>query len=223
MTDRTDTPAQPAGAPAPVSAADIRAVDFHAVIPDAANVDVFSLCPTFYQQAEAAKTSGDTRAFTVYRLLNGLCTFSLNVEDRAGPFRPLFQSADQRAMIPDDCRGDQSAELLEILDDVRHPGLRARIADTVWTNHRKYGRAAAVAIEAYAECVEGLLDGRLHHQHQPKRAVAFDTLKLLQRAVQIARATIKNGVVPAHLATLLSRILDLAEGQCELVTFRRAS
>lgn len=225
MTDATDSPGQGPSAPPPklVSAADFRAVDFDAAIPDPANVDVFSLCEVFFKQAEAAKAAGDIRASDVYRLLNGLCTFSLNVEDRSGPFRPLFQAGDQRAMTPDDCRGEQSAELLKILDDIRHAGLRARVADTVWTNHRRYGRGALVAIEAYAECVEGLLDGCLHHQREPRRAVALETLKLLQRAVQIARATTKDGVVPDQLAALLNRVLDLAERECELVTFRSAS
>jgi DNA mismatch endonuclease Vsr len=85
----------------------------------------------------------------------------LTPADRGKMWGPEAQKADRRTMVPSDIRGRQSDVLEVVLPRIRHPALRARIADVVWTNDLRKGAVAKVAIDAYCDCIEGLMDGSL--------------------------------------------------------------
>jgi hypothetical protein len=64
-------------------------------------------------------------------------------------------------MIPSDIRGEQCDVLEAVLPRIEHRALRARVADIVWTNDKRKSGVAKTAIDAYCDCVEGLMDGSL--------------------------------------------------------------
>ena len=111
--------------------------------------------------------------------------------------------------------------LREIIPTVRHPGLRARIADVVWLNNRKASDAAAAAVSALVETVDALLDGKLKDQFDDMPAASFEKLSLLQRALQIAAATSKRGQFPDHLKQTAQRFYKLAFDSQACIPFER--
>lgn len=206
-----------------VTVEDFRSVNFNLASEDASHIDVFPLSHRFGKLAANADEAGDEQARKVFRLLEGICSFHFRVEDRGEPFGPMMVMDGKRSMIPADCRGEQSRVLYEVLDDISHPGLRARVADTIWTNHPSLGHGAQVAIEAYVDCVEGVLAGTFKHRHETDADVAYETLRILKRAFQIAASANKNGEIPERAKRNLDDILAVSANALELTVFRRAS
>ena len=95
-------------------------------------------------------------------------------------------------MIPSDIRGEQSDVLEAVLPRIKHPALRARIADIVWTNDMRKGGVAKAAIDAYCDCVEGLMSGSLKAAYLTDSRDLVDTQTPAHRALQIAWATTKR-------------------------------
>lgn len=186
------TPDPPQDPPKPVTSEEFDAVDFEAAIADATKVEPHQFWNHYATLSRGADANQEHGAARVYALLSGICGIHLKTEDRAEPWGPMFVTGDQRSVIPSDLKGEQSATLLAIVDRIKNPGLRARIADIAWTNDRKAaGRAAGVAVAAYRICADGLLDGTFTPYVNENRA-SFETLKNVQRAFAIAQATTKK-------------------------------
>jgi hypothetical protein len=98
--------------------------------------------------AKAAHESNREPDLRVFRLLVSLCGLHFKVEDPASVFGPQWVISDQRSAIPDDWRGEQNRVLMALLPRLGHPGLRARVADVVWTNDLKAVKASYQAKEA---------------------------------------------------------------------------
>lgn len=200
---------------------ELEAVDLTTPIADVDQVDCHVLEQRYQQAAIAAEAVGEAVAGRVYRLLASLCSFHFKVEDRAGAFGPQLVLNDRRTAIPDDFRGAQNQALAAILPDIAHPGLRARIADTVWTNDRRQVAAANVAIDAYCEALEGLgtglYRGRLEHQAQ----ASFEEIDLVHRALQIASQINKKGQVPERVRDNITRLYETAKLAVEPIPFER--
>lgn len=105
-------------------------------------------------QASAAAASP---AKDVYLLLSALAGIHLRPSDPGNKFGPGAQRADLRTMIPSDIRGRQADVLEIVLPKIRHPAMRACVADVVWTSDRRKAAVAGIAIDAYCDCVEGLM------------------------------------------------------------------
>ena len=52
-------------------------------------------------------------------------------------------------MIPSDIRGRQADVLESVLPKIRHPAMRARVADVVWTSDRRKAAVAGIAIDSW--------------------------------------------------------------------------
>src|SRR5579872_255607 len=111
-----------------------------------------------YGQASAAAVSP---AKDVYLLLSAIAGIHLRPSDPGNKFSPGAQRADLRTMLPSDIRGSQADVLESVLPKIRHPAMRARVADVVWTSDRRKAAVAEIAINAYCDCVEGLMSGSL--------------------------------------------------------------
>jgi hypothetical protein len=195
MSDETEIPKQvplPQDPPKPVTAEELRAVNFEAAIPDPAKVEPQEFCGLYAGLAREAAKKQQLSATRVYSLLSGICGMHLKTGDRAEPWGPMFVMDNWRSLIPSDLKGEQNAALLEIVDRIKNPGLRARIADLVWTNDRKTGgRAGAVAVDAYRECAEGLMTGAFK-PYPDESHVSVQVVRCVQRALTIAQATTKK-------------------------------
>jgi hypothetical protein len=146
-------------------------------------------------------------AFSVYRLLASICGMHFRLHDKSGTFGAKLIWDGRRSAIPEDFVGEQSDVFAEILGLVEHPALRARLADVTWTNDRKKGQAARIAIEAYCECVEGLLAGIFGDRFASENAVSLEKIDLVERAVQLHERSGKSGSpLPERSIGLLAKL-----------------
>lgn len=191
MTDEPNKQDQPQP-PKPVTVEEFDAVDFEAGLPET-KVAPQEFWTPFNEKARQAHEKQEHGASRVYSLMSGICGMHLKPHDRAEPWGPMFVTTTGRSIIPSDLKGEQNAALLAIVDRIKNPGLRARIADIAWTNDRKgAGRAASVAVAAYQESAEGLMDGKFKPRFEDIGHPSFDALKDVQRAFAIAQATTKK-------------------------------
>jgi hypothetical protein len=204
-----------------VPSAAFAACDFEAPLKDEGNTDTLAFSVAYMQAASAAKAAEHYSDEQVYLLLNALCSIHLNPDDRGSIWSPGFSYDGRRSMLPSDIRGEQSDVLEGLLDAVKHPALRARLADVVWSNDRRKAHAAAVAVEAYCICAEGLLSGELSAQYETDSKATFAALKSAHRAIQIAYATNKKGHLPDRVRDVILRLYEQAIGDEAYVVFTR--
>jgi hypothetical protein len=217
QTPTTDTPPQPSL----ITLTDFDAVDFLGPIAEVNQVDCHVLEAIYLRAAKAADEAKREPDFGVYRLLTSLCGLHFKVEDQAGVFGPQWAINDKRSAIPDDWRGEQNRILAELIPRLRHPGLRARVADVVWTCNKKVGEAAHAAIDAYCEAAEGLGSGVYKDRFQSSIQASQEEIDLIQRALQIASQVTKKGKLPDRVIDNITRLYDLARGNIEPVPFSK--
>lgn len=171
---------------------------------------------------EAAATS-DSPAKEVFRLLSDLTGIHLNPDDRGGIWKPGFSSFEnRRTIIPSDIRGGQSDILEEILPRIKQPALKARVADVVWTNDMRKSGVAKTAIDAYCDCIEGLISGSLEAAYPVGGRHLVDAQLPAHRALQISSAITKRGAsLPNRVTAILTTLYDEAREANQPVIFSR--
>jgi hypothetical protein len=158
----------------------------------------------------------------VYGLLAQITGIHLTPSDRAKIWVPGLQMSSGRSMLPSDIRGEQSDVLETVLPAIRHPALRARVADVVWTNDLRKGAVAKVAIEAYCECIEGLMSGALKAAHPVGGRDLVDAQVPAHRALQIAsNVKKKKSPLPDRLVSVLKALYRQALQEAQPVIFSR--
>lgn len=213
----------PPASPKPVTVEDFDAIDSEGCLKNCENVDPHCLASQFIALAREAEKRQDQVAARVYTLLYQACSIHLRFEDRSAPWVPSFSGPGGRTAIPSDFKGEQSATFLAILERIKNPGLRARLADIVWSNDRKIHHAASIAVDAYNECAEGLLKGKYKPYLNESRA-SFETLKYLRRGFAIAQAITKKDSkghpqLPDNLTALALKLYRIAHDAHEFVVF----
>ena len=197
--------------------------DFNACVLDAPiaalnQVDMTSVSLA-YQQASATTPSPCKE---VFRLLGEIAGIHLNPAERGRIWGPGISSGNRRSMIPSDIRGEQSDVLEAALPRVEHPALRARIADIVWTNDMRKSGVAKTAIDAYCDCVEGLMDGALKAAYPVGSRDLVDAQTPAHRALQIASATTRRGApLPDRVIAVLTALYGEALKDGQPVIFSR--
>jgi len=173
--------------------------DFDACMLDAPiaalnQIDMTSVSRAYHQAS--AMTPSPCKE--VFRLLGEIAGIHLDPAERGSIWRPGSSSGNLRSMIPSDIRGEQSDVLEAVLPRIGHPALRARIADIVWTNDKRKSGVAKTAIDAYCDCIEGLMDGSLKAAHPVDGLHLIDVQKPAHRALQIASSITKRGTPLPH-------------------------
>ncbi|GAW41511.1 hypothetical protein SH203_01919 [Brevundimonas sp. SH203] len=182
------------------SAADVEAIDFEEAIKDSPLAEAGGLDSLFIAAGKTAEADGDAQAVRVFRLLGGVCSFHFKPSDPAEPFGSMFSNGQNRSPIPSDYRNDQaSAALTAALKKAKHPGLRARLADTLWLNDKKNRSAAEAAISGYIDCASGLIEGALKPRFGKEAEFPYEGIDLLRRALRIARNISGRGDLPANV------------------------
>lgn len=170
--------------------------------------------------AQKAAGQADPERGTALNILAQCAGMVLRPEDRADAWRPKAPGRGYRSALPEDVSGPQNTVLAALAPDLGHPGLRARIADVVWTNDRRQGLVAAVAIGAYVECAERLVSGAAAPRFSAAGRSSQDQPHLLERAFYISHRTRKKGrAAPERLVKALRGALDLALQEVAPVSF----
>lgn len=222
MTD-SDSPEEPIAGETPLSQVvalhDFADASVNAVLADVDIVDCDALSDIFRKTIDRDGLSDAAKR--ALELLNAICTFHLRVDDKGSPYGPMWIADGRRSAIPEDYRGAQAEILIELAPTVEHPGLRARLADTVWVNDLKNKTAADLAIDGYADVIDGVLSGRYKHRFESGAGISLRSVDVLKRAFQIASRTRKSSALPERLLSLLLSLLAAAETAQALVAFNR--
>ena len=190
-----------------VTGDEFAAVDVEAPIRDSNNVDCWSLGDLYQAAASERDKGGNATAARVFGLLSAIVQIHFKPEDRSEPYGPQFVMHGRRSMIPADLRGDQSAVIAELVPTLQNPGLRARLADIVWFNDRKFAATARRAIDAYSEAVQLVLDGKAEFFNEDRTASGHDGCNMLRRACQIAHATGRKDPEASRLNALVCAVI----------------
>src|SRR5215213_3710800 len=89
---------------------------------------VFDYSNRYYERAADAVARGDLRAEAAFRLLGDVCSFKMELDDLANPFRPWLLTETARSALPDSITQDDVEVLRELAPTVTDIVLRARIA-----------------------------------------------------------------------------------------------
>lgn len=203
-----------------VTPTDFRSVDYNSIVRDLKSVYDNQLETEFMKLARANRDNEPT--FSVFRLLASACGLHFRLHDMSGAFGAKIRFENSRSPIPEDWLGQQTDYLFEILEEVEHPALRARLADVVWINDRKKGKAAEIAVEAYCECVEGLIDETYMGRFPSDSVVSMEQIDHIERATQIhLRSNKRTAPMHQRVSELLSSLYSKALRFVEVVPLKR--
>ena len=206
-----------------VSTEDFEATDIEAPIRDSNDVDSSCLGRLYQAAAIEARNHDNQPAYRVYTLLSSVAQMHLKPEDKSEPYGPWFVAKGRRTAIPDDIRGDQSIALAEIAPTIQNPGLRARIADIVWYNQRKLADMARLAIDAYCEAVQLVIDGKAQFLNDNESSRVIGQRKMLHRACQIAHSTGWKDPQASLIRDLISTIIQDTIDRRDYIEFSHTS
>ncbi len=203
-----------------VTQAEFEAVELEAPICNSDTVDCLSLAEiyeTAYNQHEQA--SEETLA-RVFNLIFHILFMHFKPEDVAEPYGPIMHMNGRHTMIPSDLRGEQSDILATVVPNVNNPGLRARLSDIAWINNRRRSDMAHLAINAYCDAVQTLLDDKA--KFSQTSSSTCDT-EMLYRACQIAHKTGWKGSDGSRLKSLVQKVTQDTFNQEDLTRFIRVA
>ncbi|ANB34674.1 hypothetical protein M2324_003797 [Rhodovulum sulfidophilum] len=204
------------------SADDFATIDLEKALEGVDRADERALEQALGMAAKAAEDSGDRAEARGYQLLMFLCTLQLRVEDPGPPWGPRFVGREGRSYTASDFRGHQNTVLAGIVDGIRHPALRARVADVVWYNDRAQGAAAAVAIAAYSEAIERRLDGTYAPEFRDAEHI-LDLVDWLERSLQISSMSCKRREIPETVRSAFEAMYERALNSGQYVAFERVA
>ena len=164
--------------------------DVEAPIRNANSVDCRNLGSLYEAASKQHSQSGEEVAARVFRLLAQVNRMHFKPDDGTEPYGPMIVLADgRRSMIPSDLRGDQSTVFAKIAPCLQNPGLKARLSDVAWLNDRKLYAMAQLAIDAYCDAVQAVLEGRSKFFPKNPSASSSGGADMLCRACRIAKTT----------------------------------
>lgn len=176
----------------------------------------------FRKAAQTAESAGDAAAFRAYNVLAIVCSYHFN-PSRPDTFSPQIISEGKRTLIPSDYQGEQQGILVRIAEQIDHPLLRARIADSCWYVNRRLHAVATLAASSYLNAVELFFKRELLDQYESDFAVPPKVVDLIDRAFAIYAYAGKRHEIPDSAKQLLKRAYETAKDNECLVAFVRLS
>jgi len=176
----------------------------------------------FREAAHAAENAGDAAAFRAFNVLAVVCSYHFN-PSRPDTFSPQIIFKGKRTLIPRDYLGEQHEVLVQIAEQIDHPLLRARIADSCWYVNRKLHAVAALAASSYLNAVELFFKKELLDQYEPYFAVPLKVVDLIDRAFAIYASAGKRKEIPDSAKQVLKLAYITAKDNECLVAFVRLS
>ncbi len=189
-----------------VTKEDFAVTDLEAPIRGSNKVDCQSLGNLYRTAAGKHEQAGNKTAARVYYLIADVLRMHFKPKDRAEPYGPLSVSNGKRSLIPNDLRGGQSEVFAAVADNIDNRGLRTRLSDVAWHNNHKLFDMAQLAINAYCDVVQVVLDGTAEFFADERTASSHSGTEMLHRACQIAKATGCKDTEGTRLKLLVSAV-----------------
>ena len=217
-------PSKPAskGEPPVIDLVELLAAEPEAPVAGEPSVDCSVLWRHYSAARDAAEQAGNAAKASVYNLLGGVCTMSLQASEAAKPFTPLLAGANGSSPTSVTYRGRQSVALGELAAQVAHPALKARLADLAWVNTKRH-EAARLAIEGYIESVERILAGKAEMRSRRGEASDPRALDLLRRACVLQRQLGWSAGRTDDLVALAKKVRQRALKREDVFGFVRAT
>ena len=162
------------------------------------NAECPSYSDVFFERAKVAEAAGDNEVARAWALLAHLCRVTLTASEPNQPFRPVWQDASGRTLVPGDMDEDTAAAIRELAFVVSDAELRSRLLDATWDRLRDPG-AAREAVGSYLQAAEGLFD--------PEHWTAY--VARMERAARLARQLRDSDLVDGVLEAIEDRVVEL--------------
>lgn len=182
----------------------------------------YALEHAFREAAQTAENTGDAAAFRAFNVLAVVCSYHFNPSG-SDTFSPQIIIDGKRTLIPSDYLGEQQRVLVQIAEQIDHPLLRARIADSCWYVNRRLHTVAALAASSYLNAVELFFKRELLEQYESDSAVPFKVVDLIDRAFAIYALAGKRNEIPDSAKEVLKLAYETAKDNECLVAFVRLS
>lgn len=171
-----------------------------------------------FAAAAAADEIGSVDASEDLRLLGHVSSMMLRANNVHEPFAPVMEMEGRRSAIPGDFTDVELERLAAIVDEIKLPDLRARVADVLWIRKKnRPSQMARLAIKMYMESAKHLLDedlwtladDRLSRALRLARNLGVTGQDLLDEVVDHVQSCLDrpdilgNTPFPAHLLQLM--------------------
>ncbi|WP_421937305.1 DUF7380 domain-containing protein [Phenylobacterium sp.] len=197
--------------------------DIERLTSDVSTVDVWNLQGVFIREFEAAMAHGDLVRASGLRCLASAVSIVLRPSDRGNPLGARRLTDRFRTSLPEDFEVGELDLIASFVPKLSHPGLRARLADIVWTRDRARGAYANIAIEAYCECAARLINGQAHPRFDKPQKASFEALANVERAMHLAHLTAKKREQPLRTRQALTEVYHAALEEGAHAVFLQAS
>lgn len=165
-------------------------------------LEVYQLHRALFEKFREHEERGDQSCARFYRVLANAASLHLQPHNAAEPLCPMMQLRDRRTSAIEDFDADATSALREVLPQVDHADLRARICDVIWLARRDHG-AASLAVSAYIKAALLLEDP----DSWPP------AMERLERAAQIARSLGRESAALQEVRAAASGMLDRQGGE----------
>ena len=115
----------------------------------------FDLCSDFSDKNRDELGAEEEKK--VYDLIRNICSMAMSVENDKVEFRPAFIFDGKRTYALEDISEDEYDQLISLAHQRLPLSIRARVADVLWTQKKKY-KLAILASEAYFDLFNVLFD-----------------------------------------------------------------
>lgn len=223
MTSEKGSPLLDDDESSPVTVEDFKLVDLHKALSGIHAVEGYAMLSPLLTVADESDSRGERGAGNAYRLIATLMAFCFRVQDQATIFGPRVRNQEGRTATASDLSRAQNEVLATVATSIVHPAVRARVADVVWYNERKYWHMADIAVDAYCEVVEKRLSGFFRHSYQEGDGVDQYLIDVMERALQILAGVGKRASIPARAVACVQAIYNRAKDRLNFATFVRIS
>jgi hypothetical protein len=188
----------------PLSAVALTLHDFHRsgaarIVADHPDAPLRALTGLLFEAGAAAQTAGDTTSKAILVLLARICSIVLQPSNRSAPLTHMAAWSDGTTSFdPDHLQRHELNLLAQLVGQVDHVALRARLADLVWLRAKRHGHGYPLrAIDDYrSSAPDPTTWYEFGHAHW-------------HRALQLAKEL--KGAASMRLAEIEDALVDRAE------------
>lgn len=139
-----------------VTAADLRRYDWQGCLAQCSDKQCYEFSGVFSGAAKELQAAGDDLGYRVFSFLGSIASLSSHYSAKGNPYGPMWRGGNgERSFDTEDLVDPDLAALSEVLNEIRDPEFRARVADVLWVTKRDF-KAARVAVSAFVESAQRL-------------------------------------------------------------------
>lgn len=159
-------------------------------------------CPAysdvFFERAKVTEAAGEHEVARAWTLLAHLCRVTLKASEQSEPFRPVWEDASGRTLVPRDMDDESASAVRQLGFAVSDAELRSRLLDATWDRLRD-PEAAREAVGSYLEAANGLFDPEHWTQYVAR----------MERAARLARQLRDTDLIEGVLNEVKDRVVEL--------------